>query len=126
MRWVRERLPHVAGAWLVFQLCLLASLPTPLCPPAGSIGAECTCDHGDGAACPMHHPAQKPDSSSRQCSCRGTSDPGTAILSLIATTAVVPPAASASVSLRVAESVPAFTVDPIESPSAPTSPPPRA
>jgi hypothetical protein len=72
---VRRRLGRLAGAWLVFQLCLVASVPTAACAglPAAAHGAECTCSHDDGQTCPMHHRTAK--STAKTCSCRSATDP---------------------------------------------------
>jgi hypothetical protein len=49
---------------------------------------ECTCSHGDGVACPMHHATPKRDAKS--CSCRSTTDDGIAVIaSLFGGTAVL-------------------------------------
>jgi hypothetical protein len=56
MHWIRLQVARVAAGWLVFHVCLLVVVPTALCSsPSASAGAECTCEHGDGLMCPMHH-----------------------------------------------------------------------
>jgi len=129
MGWMRDRRARIAGGWLVVQLCLIGALPTSLgaLTSASAVGAECTCGHGDGATCPMHHPAPQPGPQSHPCSCRGTTDPGSAILaSLIGPTAVLASAASAANPATAAKSLPALTLDPLDVSSPPLSPPPRA
>jgi len=130
MRWMRIRLARVAAGWLVFQCCLLVSVPTALCAmSAGAVGAECTCEHGDGQMCPMHHvqSKSKTGSSSHSCSCRSTSDPVTAMAaSLIGPPAVVALAASSIAPLVPAGSSPRFASNPLDSTFVPDSPPPRA
>src|SRR6185295_20036024 len=78
MRWIRSRLARAAAGWLVVHVCLLLSVPTALCTTM-SVGAkaECTCDHGDGQMCPMHHTRSKSKTplDPHSCSCRSTSDP---------------------------------------------------
>jgi len=131
MRWIRSQVARVAAGWLVFHVCLIVSVPITLCSTvsSSSVGAECTCDHGDGQMCPMHHVVSKSKtgSPSHSCSCRSTSDPLAAVTaSLIGPPAVVAPRV-ASIALRVAVgNSPAFAAEPLDSASVPDSPPPRA
>ena len=99
MRWIRPQLQRFAAGWLVCHLCLLAAIPTTLRSTmfASASGAACTCAHGDGQICPMHHTRSTTasTSSSRPCSCRSTADPMTAMAaSLIGPAAVLAPSAS--------------------------------
>jgi len=129
MRWIRPRLARIAGGWLVLHLCLLAAVPTSLCAKTSvsSAKAECTCDHGDGRICPMHHVKSKSKPGSHSCSCRPTSDPVAAIAaSLIGPAAVLAPSPSAIVPPLAGRLSAAFDPDPLESSSVPDSPPPRA
>jgi len=125
--WIRARVAHVAVGWLVFQLCLLASVPTVLCSPdpdAIALEAACTCAHGDaeGQSCPMHHPS----TSSNNCSCRSTTDSRAAIVaSLIGPTAVLAPTSSAVAPSSNLSAARSFSAEPLESAVAPDSPPPR-
>jgi len=126
MSWMRAHLARAAGAWLALQLCLAAATPAALCSPASSAAAalECTCDHGNGEFCPMHHPA-KPGS--RQCSCRGSFDPSAAIIaSLLGPSAVLTPEASTATLRNPAGVLPDLGLNPINLSSPPVSPPPRA
>jgi hypothetical protein len=55
---------------------------------SGMASVECTCSHGDGVVCPMHHATPKRDAKS--CSCRSTTDEGIAVIaSLFGGTAVL-------------------------------------
>jgi hypothetical protein len=126
--WIRARVAHVAVGWLVFQLCLLASVPTVLCSPdpnAIALEAACTCGHADaeGQSCPMHHPSTSP---STDCSCRSTTDPRAAIVaSLIGPIAVLAPVASPMAPATVAAPARVVSADPLEFAVVPDSPPPR-
>src|SRR4051812_49071649 len=131
MRWIRPRLAPVAAAWLVFQLALFISVPTTLCATtsANGVGAECTCDHGDGQMCPMHHTRTKShtEHGSRSCSCRSSLDP----LAALAAALSGPPGVLSARANAVAPQAPS-TPEPIVpvAPAAwiavPDSPPPRA
>jgi hypothetical protein len=55
MWWMRRQVGRVAAGWLVFHLCLLASVPTVCSAMSAGAGAACTCGHADGQWCPMHH-----------------------------------------------------------------------
>src|SRR3954471_22852593 len=96
MYWIRPRLARVAAGWLVFHLALIAAVPATLCATmaASAVGLECTCDHGDGELCPMHHTRTKAHGTPERppCSCRSTADPLTAM----ATALVGPPAVIAA------------------------------
>jgi hypothetical protein len=73
MKAIRRHLSWVAGGWLVCQLGLVpaTSLALNLWAIASESHAECTCGHGDGAMCPMHHRAlPRPGT----CTLRGTPD----------------------------------------------------
>jgi hypothetical protein len=131
MLWTRPRLALVASAWLVFQLCMLVSIPTALCPAtaAAAVGAECTCEHGDGQMCPMHHKPSRAKSAneSHPCSCRSTSDPAAAMAaSLIGPAGVLAPPVALTARATIAVALPAFNPAPLDSFSVPDSPPPRA
>src|SRR4051812_24020517 len=89
---LRRRLSMLAAAWLCVQVVLLAATPVVLCVGQSVTGSDvaCTCAHGDGLPCPMHHPAPKTPSS---CSCRSAHDRDVAaIASLLGPVAVVPQA----------------------------------
>jgi hypothetical protein len=129
MRWIRPRLARIAGGWLVFNLCLLASIPTAIgaAISAGAVGAECTCAHGDGQTCPMHHPQSTNSTPDRSCSCRSASDPIAALAaSLVGPAAVLATPASGIAQIDASAGLPAFSPEPLDSSSVPDSPPPRA
>jgi hypothetical protein len=131
MRWIRSQVARVAAGWLVFHACLLVSVPTTLCSTmsASAASAECTCQHGDGQMCPMHHVRSKSitGSSSHSCSCRSTSDPLAAMTAaLIGPPALVEPGVSSIAPIVAAGNPPAFAADLLDSSSVPDSPPPRA
>jgi hypothetical protein len=130
MHWMRPQLVRVAGGWLVLHLCLLVSIPTTLCSttPASIAAAGCTCNHGDGQMCPLHHSGSKAKSpsESHSCSCRSTTDPIAALASaLIGPAAVLAPFASPVAPTRVAGWARPFKSETLESSSTPDAPPPR-
>src|SRR5262245_53515386 len=88
---LRRHLGRVACAWLVAQVCVLATSSAVMALTAPSVAAlECTCAHGESHSCPMHHPVEK---SKSDCSCRSTSDgPSAVIAALLGPIAVVPAA----------------------------------
>jgi len=132
MRRIRRQLARIAAGWLVLRLCTLVFVPTALCSTPASgvvVAAECTCEHGDGQVCPMHHTRSKPKSTVDQhsCSCRSASDPVTALAaSLIGPAAVMAPSASAAARADAADWLTAFNPVPLESAFVPEAPPPRA
>jgi hypothetical protein len=110
---------------LIAQLCVLTLTSAVLSVTAEAVGAvQCTCAHGDDHACPMHHPAPKSPSS---CSCRSTTDgPGAVIAALLGPIAVIPASLAAdSVPVR-GEPLHLANVSPLDAPSVPDGPPPRA
>jgi hypothetical protein len=128
MRWIRPRLARIAGSWLVFHLCLLVSIPTSLCSTAsaGVVKAECTCGHGDGQYCPMHHPKSKSHGDVHSCACRSASDPLAEIAaSLIGPSAVLVPSVSAIAPSAAVSLSAAVDPVPLDLSSVPDSPPPR-
>src|SRR5262249_8545234 len=119
------------GGWLVLHLCLLASVPATLCAamPPGTAAATCTCDHGDGQMCPMHHvrTTVKSGSPARSCSCRGTSDPvGALAASLIGPAAVLRASIPLLASPAAADAVPPVSSTQLDQLFVPDAPPPRA
>jgi hypothetical protein len=101
--------------------------PVSLCvvDRAGTVEQSCTCAHGDGQECPMHH--TKTTKSRSSCSCRSTTDGPTATLaSLIGPTAVLTSrttivATVATSSFRANSEAPLFDAS-----INPDPPPPRA
>ncbi len=127
MQGMRRRLTRFAGSWLVLQLTLVSAAPVALCGGVSSNAAsvQCTCSHGDGAECPMHHAASSDDS--RSCSCRGTADDGIAVVAaLIGETGVLgrpTRVTGPSVGAPAPQEAPAC---PLDLSLVPDPPPPRA
>ena len=139
MGWIRPRLACVAAGWLVFRVALLVWVPATLCTNvAATAAAECTCDHGDGQMCPMHHVRAKahgatssalsPGSpASPSCSCRSTADPlGAMAATPIGSPAVLAVATVSVISLEPTATVHAIASEPLHWASVPDSPPPRS
>jgi hypothetical protein len=75
---LRRVLAPVAALWLFCQVGTVALVPVALWVTATDPhSAECTCGHGLGAMCPMHH---KPSSDAAECAMRAANGPGAAIL----------------------------------------------
>lgn len=130
MRWIRPRLALVACGWLVLHVCLLVSIPTALCPPAASaaVSAECTCEHGDGQVCPMHHTRSKAAAGqgSDSCACSSTSDPlAEMTAALLGPACVLVPSTVVVARAAIVTTLPAFHPDPLDVSFVPDSPPPR-
>ena len=127
---MRPRLARVAGSWLVLHLCLLVSVPTVLraTTPASVDDVECTCTHAEGQMCPMHRSPSKSRSTSNSepCWCCA-SDPVAALgASLLGPSALLPPSTEPAAPPVSVNRTVRVTADPLESPFAPDSPPPRA
>lgn len=131
MRWIRSHVARVAGGWLVLQLGLRVFVPSALCStmPARTAGTTCTCGHGNGAMCPMHHgsAASKSSAPKHDCSCRGTTDPAAGIAATLVDTPAVMTVAARVIPIPIPRTAPfSAAVAPIDTPTVPTSPPPRA
>jgi hypothetical protein len=125
MRTVRRHLGWSVGAWLLCQVAVLIGTPASMCagvaPPM--VAETCTCAHGDGQACPMHHPVQ----SSRTCSCRSTTDDSTvALASLLGPAAVLPSAVALVEPVSKVDVLARLAASPLDTLSVPEAPPPRA
>jgi hypothetical protein len=116
----------LAIVWLLSHAFVLGAAPVRLCLELSSRGADsvCTCSHGDGQECPMHHRAATPSSG---CACRSTTDVATAALG-----SLLGPVALTSVSSEfdhfprkgdLVVSALTFALDTI---TVPDAPPPRA
>jgi hypothetical protein len=78
MALLRRVLAPVAAIWLIGQAGTVALVPVALWTmTADPHGAECTCGHGLGAICPMHH---QPTGDSAECAMRAANAPGAAVL----------------------------------------------
>ena len=71
----RRLLAPVAALWLMCQIGTVALVPVALWHAADAHGAECTCGHGLGAMCPMHH---QPASPPQDCAMQAAEGSGTA------------------------------------------------
>ena len=85
MAHLRRVLAPVTAIWLCGQLGTVALVPVALwITAADPHAAECTCGHGAGAMCPMHH---KPSGGSAPCAMQAANDSETAVLRTLAGTA---------------------------------------
>lgn len=86
---LRRVLPFVTAIWLCGQVGTIALVPVALrISTANPHAAECSCGHGDGATCPMHHTSR--DGESAPCAMRAVDTSGTAVLtSLVGTTGLL-------------------------------------
>ena len=78
MMHLRRALVPLTAIWLCCQVGTAALVPVAMwITAADPHGVECTCGHGLGAICPMHH---KPSGDSAQCAMRSASGSGLAVL----------------------------------------------
>ena len=85
MTHLRRLLVPVTAVWLLCQVGTLALVPVALwITAADPHAAECTCGHGAGAMCPMHH---KPAGGSAPCAMQAANGSGTAVLTTLTGTA---------------------------------------
>jgi hypothetical protein len=81
MTHLRRVLVPVTAVWLLCQVGTLALVPVALwITAADPHAAECTCGHGPGAMCPMHH---KPSGESAPCAMQAANRSGTAVLTTL-------------------------------------------
>lgn len=81
MTHLRRVLVPVTAVWLFFQAGSVALVPAALWMTAADPhAAECTCGHGAGAACPMHH---APESDSDTCAMQAANTFGAAVLTTL-------------------------------------------
>lgn len=68
---LRRRLARFAGLWLVCQLSVHTIVPVTVALATTSTEAmeDCTCEHGEGQVCPMHHRLSHSSSSSSKRTC---------------------------------------------------------
>jgi hypothetical protein len=109
----------------------MMATPTALCLDLSraSAAAECTCSHGDGGICPMHHSkhTKTTTTSKSDCACRSTEDPSTALLSsLVGGTAVLPDVSRSAVLLGSSAVYPVSVLQPRSPFVVPDGPPPRS
>src|SRR5262245_1982647 len=78
MAHVRRLLAPLTAIWLFCQIGTVTLVPVALwITAADPHGMECTCGHGLGAMCPMHH---KPSGDSAQCAMRSANGAEAAVL----------------------------------------------
>ena len=119
-------LAPVAALWLFCQIGTVALVPVALWHTSDPLGPECTCGHGLGAMCPMHH---KPASPPADCAMQAAEGSGAAVVltGLINVTGLVPESAPCLAPAIATAHVAVADVDPRgERPVPPNPPPPRA
>ena len=78
MTHLRRVLGPLTAIWLCCQVGTVALVPVALWVTASDPhGVECTCGHGLGAMCPMHH---KPADESAPCAMKAANGPEAAVL----------------------------------------------
>src|SRR5262245_66079695 len=83
MAHLRRVLAPVTAIWLFCQVGTVALVPvTQWITAVEAHGTECTCGHGAGAMCPMHH---KPTGGSARCAMQAANSEA-AVLTLLAGT----------------------------------------
>jgi hypothetical protein len=125
MTGLRRILVPLTAAWLFCQVGTAALVPLALwITAAGPHAEECTCGHGPGATCPMHH---KPSGESAPCAMQAADGSGTAVLTALAGTVGLisepPLSIQAPSSTQYPRAVGAHIVG--ERPVPPDPPPPR-
>jgi hypothetical protein len=82
MAQLRRLLAPVTAIWLFSQLGTVAHVPVALwITAADAHKEECTCGHGPGAMCPMHH---KPARNAAPCAMQAADQSGNAVLTTLA------------------------------------------
>ena len=126
MTHLRRVLGPVTALWLCCQVGTITLAPVALwLTAADPHGVECTCGHGAGAMCPMHH---KPADQSGSCAMQAANLPGSAVLTVITGIAGLVPASMISIGpASVANRAPNAEVH-VDGrrPIPPDPPPPRA
>jgi hypothetical protein len=125
MTQLRRVLAPLTAVWLFCQIGAVALVPVALwITTADPHAAECTCGHGPGIMCPMHH---KPAGESVPCAMKAANNSGAAVLqTLVGATGLVPePPRSIEPALPSARAR-TLDVDVVgERPVPPDPPPPR-
>ena len=126
MTHMRRVLAPVTAIWLFCQIGSVALVPVALWATAVDSHAEgCTCGHGAGAMCLMHH---KPAGDSAPCAMQAANNSGAAVLNTLVGTAGLVPEPGCSIEPALL-SASARTLDVHvvgERPVPPDPPPPRA
>jgi hypothetical protein len=85
MTLLRRLLAPVTAIWLFSQFGTVALVPIAAWIASAEPHAEeCTCGHGPGAMCPMHH---KPASSAAPCAMQAADQSGNVVLTALASVA---------------------------------------
>jgi hypothetical protein len=124
---LRRALAPVAVMWLSCQVGTVALVPVALwVSHADTHKAECTCGHGAGAMCPMHHHKPVPGRSS-DCSMQAAHEPSAVVLASIIGIAGLIPGSTPSLVAPVPSNnvIPAGLDVRGERPVPPDPPPPR-
>jgi hypothetical protein len=125
MKGLRRTLAPIAAAWVFLQVASAAAAPLVLWTrPVAQGLVQCTCVHGAGDVCPMHH---EPASGPEICLLRSGTDGATAILTLILGNVGLLPSAArvAAPAVTLAIGVGSTAAQSIR-PVSPDPPPPRA
>jgi hypothetical protein len=86
MTQLRRVLAPVIAIWLFCQIGSVALVPVALWMTGADVhGAECTCGHGAGAICPMHHKPTGGDPA--PCAIKAATGSGAAVVTTLAGTA---------------------------------------
>ena len=126
MTHLRRVLAPLAAIWLCCQVGTVALVPVALWATASDPhGTECTCGHGLGAMCPMHH---KPSNDSAECAMRAANGPGAAILASLVGIIGLAAEPTRSIQPAVPSTYPRLADARVagERPVPPDPPPPRA
>jgi len=123
---LRRALVPLAAVWLSCQIGTVALAPVALWVNAADPhAAECTCGHGTGATCPMHH-RKAPATPNSHCSMQAANHAGTAVLtSIVGVAGLIPESTPALVAPVASMNVSSTDVVRGERPLPPEPPPPR-
>ena len=126
---LRRRLARFAGLWLVCQLSVHTLVPVTAALATTSTEAmeDCTCAHGEGQVCPMHHRLSHSSSSKKAClwQCANSADDA-ATLSFLGPSALPLQVVSATPVIVRSGVVSAPFAIPSDLVPIPDAPPPRA
>jgi hypothetical protein len=119
---LRRVLAPLTAIWLTCQIGTVALVPVALwVSTADPHAAECTCQHGGEATCPMHH---KPAAPTR-CAMQNANESGTAALtSLSGILGLIPEQASSLTQALAPTDIPSADDHPIGVGVVPPDPPP--
>lgn len=123
---LRRVLEPLAAIWLCCQVATITLAPAALwITAADPHSVECTCGHGAGAMCPMHH---KPTEESGTCAMQSANLPGSALLTAITGIAGLMPGSTVSIGPATVTQPPRNADVHVDGrrPIPPDPPPPRA